>query len=989
MEKDGVVMDLDGSGQLERTLLESPDLAVGIIASALDAIIVIDDAERIVLFNPAAERMFVCPASDAIGSSVGRFIPRLYRAAHSKYIRHFAESGVINLRIGGPGPLWGLRTTGEEFPMEASVSKVDSAGERFFTAVIRDITGRHRAEEAVRESEQHFRLVADTAPALIWMSGTDKRCTYFNNSWLSFTGRSIADELGDGWLAGVHPDDLQRCLETYNRAFDRRERFEMEYRLRRHDGEYRGVFDVGVPRFNHDRSFEGYIGIAIDVTERRRAAEALSRYAAIVESSDEAIMGADLTGTVLDWNKAAERLFGYSANEAIGRKISFLGAENRAAEVQNNLRRILNGELVQPYETVRHKKDGTPVDILLTLSPILDSSGRIVGASGICRDMSELKRGQEALSRHSAIVESSEDAIISTDLDCVIKSWNPGAERMFGYTPAEAVGQSIDILIPPQLQEEENTILKKLRAGEPISHFETIRITKGARRIDVSWSVSPVRDSTGKVVGGSKIARDITHQKLAERQRLLSESRFRQFFETLPEYCYIVSPQGEIMDANPVVCSVMGYSRDELVGAPISTIYAPECLPKAREIFSRWKAEGIVRNEEMVVITKQGQRRSVLLNIGSIKDSAGETVSSASVHVDITERKSAENRLREYEKAVEGLEEMLVVVDRQYRYLIANRKFLHSRRMTREQVEGHFAKDVMNEGMFEAVAKEKLDECFQGNVVRYEMKYTYPEIGERDILVSYFPIEGASGIDRVAGVFQDITERKQAEAALSDMARKLVEAQEQERARIARELHDDVTQRLAMVAIELGQIQADRPDLPPDFLNYLRKLRQETNQISADVQALSHDLHSSNFEYLGVSTGIKSWCHEFGERKGLDIEFNSFGLLNSLPSEISLCLFRVLQEAANNAAKHAKAKRVEVQLCEQPGEIYLVVRDFGIGFDKEVAMGRGLGLTSMLERVRLVGGTIAIDSKPMEGTAIHVRIPLGAERAKHDSLNSN
>jgi PAS domain S-box-containing protein len=132
-----------------------------------------------------------------------------------------------------------------------------------------------QSERAFRESENLFRLVADTAPALIWMAGTDKRCTYFNKPWVDFTGRSIELELGDGWAEGVHLEDLQKCLATYTQAFDRREEFGMEYRLRRHDGEYRWVFDVGVPRFDQDRSFVGYIGCSVDVTEQRLAEEQL------------------------------------------------------------------------------------------------------------------------------------------------------------------------------------------------------------------------------------------------------------------------------------------------------------------------------------------------------------------------------------------------------------------------------------------------------------------------------------------------------------------------------------------------------------------------------------------------------------------------------------------------------------------------------------------------------------------------------------------
>jgi len=128
----------------------------------------------------------------------------------------------------------------------------------------------------VRESEERFRLVANSAPVMIWMSGTDKLCTYFNKRWLDFSGRSLEQELGNGWTEAVHPDDLRRCVATYTQAFERREDFEMEYRLRRHDGQYRWIFDVGAPRLNPDRTFAGYIGSCLDITDRKLAEEALA-----------------------------------------------------------------------------------------------------------------------------------------------------------------------------------------------------------------------------------------------------------------------------------------------------------------------------------------------------------------------------------------------------------------------------------------------------------------------------------------------------------------------------------------------------------------------------------------------------------------------------------------------------------------------------------------------------------------------------------------
>jgi PAS domain S-box-containing protein len=239
------------------------------------------------------------------------------------------------------------------------------------------------------------------------------------------------------------------------------------------------------------------------------------------------------------------------------------------------------------------------------------------------------------------------------------------------------------------------------------------------------------------------------------------------------------------------------------------------------------------------------------------------------------------------------------------------------------------------------------------------------------------PWRTPSGI--VGGILifaEDITHRKEMAEAISGMSRKLIESQEQERARIGRELHDDINQRLAMLALELGQLEEN----PSEVQKRVHELRNRTTEISDDVQALSHELHASKLEYLGALGGIKSWCKEFGERHGIQIDFTSPEETISLPPEIGLCLFRVLQEALHNVAKYSGVKRAEVQLREDSDEIHLLVSDLGRGFDLETAIqGRGLGLTSMKERVRLVSGILEIQSKPRGGTTVHVRVPVRSE----------
>ncbi len=246
----------------------------------------------------------------------------------------------------------------------------------------------------------------------------------------------------------------------------------------------------------------------------------LRHLARVVESSDDAIISKDLDGIVTSWNRAAERMFGYTAEEVIGRSIRLIIPEDRQGEEDMVLTHIRAGEAITHFQTVRQRKDGTLVPISLTVSPIHADDGRVVGASKIARDVSELTQALLASQRLAAIVDSSDDAVVSKDLNGVITSWNPAAERMFGYTAEEAIGRSIRILIPSELQAEEDVVLAKVRGGEQVDHYETIRQRKDGTHLSISLTVSPIRNERGEIVGASKIARNIT-----ERARLLAAAR--------------------------------------------------------------------------------------------------------------------------------------------------------------------------------------------------------------------------------------------------------------------------------------------------------------------------------------------------------------------------------------------------------------------------------------------------------------------------------
>ena len=446
---------------------------------------------------------------------------------------------------------------------------------------------------------------------------------------------------------------------------------------------------------------------------------------------------------------------------------------------------------------------------------------------------------------------------------------------------------------------------------------------------------------------------------------------------------------------------------------------------------------------------------------------------------------------------------MILVVDREYRYLSANARLLQMRQATKEEVVGRFVYDVLGNEMFEMVVKERLDECFEGKVVRYEKKDTYPLVGERDLLVSYFPIEGVNGVDRVACIVHDVTERKLAEArqreseerfrlmangapvmiwmsgtdkrptyfnqtwldftgrtleaelrsglatvthpddyeqcriiyyaafdarqplrkecrlrrhdgeyrwvldvgvprfladgafagyigsciditdnklaqeALSTVHRRLIQAQEEERARIARELHDDISQRVAVLAVQLDGMKQMLPDSSPRLASQLEAASAQLGDLGRDIQALAHRLHSAKLELLGLAAAASSFCREFADREQAQVDYHSQNVPQDLSNEQALCLYRVLQESLQNAIRHSGSRSFKVTLRGGDAAIELAVRDSGIGFrPDEGVRGRGLGLTSMKERLAAVGGQLVISSKPQRGTTIRACVPL-------------
>jgi PAS domain S-box-containing protein len=472
--------------------------------------------------------------ADLLEAVIGKNIYDVIAPEHRETYREFnericrGERGSLEFDIVG---LKGLRRH-----METHAAPLQTADGCVQLAVSLDITERQLAEQALRESEQRFRVITEAAPIMVWMAGTDKLCYYFNKGWLDFVGRTLEQEAGNGWAENVHPDDFDRCLQLYVDSFNARQPFEMECRLRYRNGQYRWILDHGVPRYGPDGTFEGFVGGCLDIHDQKEAAEKLRIASETLRESEERLRLAQQVGTIgtFEWNiqtnvnrwtPELETIYGLQPGEFAGTREAWeqmLHPEDRAATIEQVEMGFQTGAPVQA-EWRAIWPDGSVHWILGRWQVLSDKSGQPIRTTGVNFDITSRKEAEQVQRRLAAIVESSGDAIVSNDLNGIVSSWNPACEKMFGYSADEMVGRPVTVIIPPELQETESQILETIRGGGRIEHLETVRLTKNGERIDVSLTISPVRDETGRVIGVAKTARDITQEKKTEQALRTSE----------------------------------------------------------------------------------------------------------------------------------------------------------------------------------------------------------------------------------------------------------------------------------------------------------------------------------------------------------------------------------------------------------------------------------------------------------------------------------
>jgi diguanylate cyclase (GGDEF)-like protein/PAS domain S-box-containing protein len=540
---------------------------------------------------------------------------------------------------------------------------------------------------------------------------------------------------------------------------------------RRKDGTFYNEEMQITPVRGTNGEIDSYIAIKRDVT-RRRAAEGAQRFlAAIVETSEDAIISSTPAGVILTWNRGAEAIFGHSAGDMVGQHVSMLMTPERLPDIAHFTGQVSQGITVSQYESVCLRQDGTKFHVSVTGSPLMNAAGEVVALSAILRDISNRREGEQARALLASIVESSDDAIASLALNGTIVSWNNSAERLFGYRADEIVGKDAFVLAVPGCQDPDGEVLAKIRTGA-VSRYDSVWRTKDDRLIDVAITTSAIRNPDGELVGTSVIVRDICDRVRSEQKLRDSEARFRGAFEMAPFGMCLTQLNGRFIQVNSTLCRILEYSENELLRLTFAEITHSEDRDSSLQGVELLLADPSHCLEmEKRYIRRSGKMVWARTRISLVQDSSGSALYFVAHVEEITEQRQAEKALRESEERfrimADGCPTVMWVTNAEGGIQFINRAFRELIGTTCEQMEGSkwrlmlhpadapeyiaaFERAVQEHTPFRAEARSRSGD----GQWRWFASYAEPRFSADGEFLGH------------VGISPDITDRKQVEQAL-------------------------------------------------------------------------------------------------------------------------------------------------------------------------------------------------------------------------------
>ncbi|MBV9454020.1 MAG: PAS domain S-box protein, partial [Rubrobacter sp.] len=674
----------------------------------------------------------------------------------------------------------------------------------------------------------------------------------------------------------------------------------------------------------------------------------------------------------------------------------------------------------------------------LTVSLVRESSGEPRYFISVIEDITARRRVEEERSRLVTIVESTDDAIISKTIEGTITSWNRGAQRIYGYSAEEAIGKPISMLAPPDRRNEIPRILKRLRHGEAINHYETARITKDGRRLDISLTISPIRDSSGDITGASTIARNITERKRAEEALRQSELLYRTVIEQVAENIVLIDRETKrILQANTAFRRSLGYTAEELGQLTLYDFvaYAQEDVDRDVQLIQSQKQCFL---GERIYRRKDGSLRNVEVSVGVVPYQ-GREVQCIVAH-DVTDRRLVEEDLRRslnvllalYEagrvlgstlefdeigtrllEIMQGVTDLTAAVirtrDEEGRWRVwqalgpepllervelssaassARRTALENEepvcfRLQPGETEGG---ELGEEGFVALCLPFQVRERVSGILEAYGAENLVQD-ETREILGS-LTSQAAAALEN-ARLYQDLAEH---EHQLQELVGQLLGAQEEERRRVAYEVHDGLAQ---MAASAHQRLQAYIRRHPPSSQKSEEDLDRIINLVQQTVQEARRiigDLRPTTLDDFGLGAAVNKEIEHLRDEGWVVYYVQNLGD-ERLPVATETALFRIVQEALTNVRKHSEIGQLHVELSRDEGSARLRVRDWGQGFEpanlSTGGPGERVGISGMRERVAILGGEFKLWSRPGEGTLISVDVPLPTTETNDHSEGSD
>ncbi len=870
-----------------------------------------------------------------------------------------------------------------------------------------EISEREKAEESLERNERHFRSLSENSLDLTSIVGSDGIVRYCSPSSEKVLGYKQDEMNGRSFFEFVHPDDINSALEFFEKGKSQDGApITVEYRYRHKNGFWVILESIG-KNLVADPHIAGVVISSRDITDRRSLEEMRRRYEFIANASKELMTLVNRDYCYEAANEALCTAVNRKQHEVVGRKVNEIwGEEAFAKSLKPSIDNAFRGN--EEYCQTWFDLPSLGSRFLeISFYPYRDLMGKVTHVAAITRDITERKRTEdEIIKSHMRLAEAQSVAHVgSWELNTLTGTFLCSEEMMniMGQSPDKTVlsyEQFISQVLSPDKEKVTGAFESVISRGDEFGFNCRIERTDGTTRVvhNRGRVVSESGRKSVKIIGTTQ---DLTEQELAREAVTAYEIRYRRLFETSKDGVLLIDAStGKVTDVNPLLVELLGYNKAEFIGKELAEIDAAAGIPRSREILRYVLEQEHLLADDLILRSKSG--KTIHLEFVSISYLAGETKIIQCHFWDITERMQLEEALHSSEERfrslIENATDVIAVIEPDGRF-----KYV-SPSVTR--VLGYKPQELVGQSVLEMVAPDAADD-----LSRIIKRVTVSTDGLKDsIELSFRALDGSLKVVEattrnllkvppVMGILlnvRDITEKKvlqnelktaawQREEDLRKFAMSVQEAQEEERKRIAMELHDDICQRLTAMRLNLTVLQDNVETKKRSYDKQWHSIKKEIDDVAAEVRRISYNLRPSALDHFGIVTALRLICSEMERVQGFKIDFRAGLLLRQhYEPNIEIALFRIAQEALANCAKHSGVNEAEMRL-EQNGKVLeFAVSDRGKGFTEQeyLQLIRGenhMGVMNMKERARLIGGECNVESSPGKGTTIMVRIPIAEE----------